>query len=137
MNHGEEQKTAETYLESSDGSALETEIGLEVLSDLTNETLEGQLADQKLRRLLVTTDLTEGNGTGTITMGLLDSTSGWSGLPGGLGGQLLPRGLASGGLTSGLLGTSHFVKRCQRFFEISSICLFTMIGLDQVEGREQ
>ncbi len=65
---------AKTYLEGSDGSALETEIGLEVLSDLTNETLEGQLADQKLSRLLVTTDFTEGHGTGTITMGLLDSS---------------------------------------------------------------
>ncbi len=65
---------AKTYLECSDGSALETEIGLEVLSDLTNETLEGQLADQKLSRLLVTTDLTKGHGTGTITMGLLDSS---------------------------------------------------------------
>ena len=35
-------------------------------------------------------------------------TSGWGGLPGSLGGQLLPRGLASGGFTSGLLGTGHF-----------------------------
>ena len=36
---------------------------LEVLSDLTNETLEGELADEELGRLLVATDLTESDGT--------------------------------------------------------------------------
>ena len=40
-------------------------------------------------------------------MGLLDAAGGWGGLPGGFGGQLLARGLATGGLASGLLGTSH------------------------------
>jgi histone H3 len=50
-------------LESADGRALEAEVGLEVLSDLTDKTLEGQLADEELGRLLVTTDLTEGDGT--------------------------------------------------------------------------
>ena len=40
-------------------------------------------------------------------MGLLDYTGGGGGLPGGLGGQLLPGSLSSGGLTGGLLGTSH------------------------------
>lgn len=46
-------------LESADGGRLEAEIGLEVLGDLTDQTLEGELADQELSRLLVTTDLTE------------------------------------------------------------------------------
>ena len=41
-------------------------------------------------------------------MGLLDSAGGRSGLAGSLGGELLPGGLSSGGLTCGLLGTSHF-----------------------------
>ena len=50
-------------LESADGRALEAEIGLEVLSDLTNKTLEWQLADEELGRLLVATDLTESDGT--------------------------------------------------------------------------
>jgi hypothetical protein len=40
-------------------------------------------------------------------VGLLHSTGGGSGLASSLGGQLLPRGLASSGFTSGLLGTSH------------------------------
>jgi hypothetical protein len=50
-------------LESADGRALEAEVGLEVLSDLTDKTLEGQLADEELSRLLVATDLTESDGT--------------------------------------------------------------------------
>jgi hypothetical protein len=62
------------YLESSDGCALEPEIGLEVLSDLTDESLERQLTDQQLRRLLVATDFTESHGAGTIAMGLLHSS---------------------------------------------------------------
>lgn len=50
-------------LESTDGRGLEAEIGLEVLGDLTDQTLEGELADQKLSGLLVATDLTESDGT--------------------------------------------------------------------------
>ena len=48
---------------------------LEVLSDLTNETLEGELADEQLRRLLVATDFTEGDGTRAEPVGLLHTTS--------------------------------------------------------------
>jgi histone H3 len=50
-------------LESTDGRGLEAEIGLEVLGDLTDQTLEGELADQELGGLLVATDLTESDGT--------------------------------------------------------------------------
>ena len=46
-------------LESHHGRTLEPEISLEILSNLTNQTLEWQLADEKLSRLLVTTDFTE------------------------------------------------------------------------------
>ena len=47
---------------------------LEVLSDLANETLEGELADEQLRRLLVATDFTEGDGTRAEPVGLLHTT---------------------------------------------------------------
>jgi hypothetical protein len=46
-------------LKSHDGGGLEAKVGLEVLGDLTNETLEGELAEQKLSGLLVPPDLTE------------------------------------------------------------------------------
>ena len=95
-------------LKGHDGRALEAEIGLEILSDFTDKTLEWQLADEELGALLVTTDLTESHCTGPVTMGLLHATGGWGALTSGLGSQLLPRGLASGGLACGLLGTCHF-----------------------------
>ena len=44
-------------LESHDGGRLESEVGLEVLSDLTDETLEGELSDEELGGLLVSSDL--------------------------------------------------------------------------------
>jgi len=50
-------------LKSTDGGRLEAEIALEVLGNLTNETLEGKLADQKLGGLLVAANLTESDGT--------------------------------------------------------------------------
>jgi len=94
-------------LKGADGRRLETEIGLEVLGDLTNETLERQFADEQLRRLLVTTDLTKGHSSGPVAMGLLDTAGGRRRLPRSLGGQLLTRSLSTSGLTGGLLGTSH------------------------------
>jgi hypothetical protein len=61
-------------LESADGRALEAEVALEVLGDLTDETLEWELADEELGRLLVATDLTEGDGTRLVPVRLLDTT---------------------------------------------------------------
>ena len=97
-------------LEGHDGRALESQVGLEILGDLTDQTLEWQLADQKFGALLVTTDFTEGHCSGPVSMGLLHSSGGRGALTSGLGGQLLPGGLASGGLSSCLLGTSHFAQ---------------------------
>eukprot|EP00954_Amorphochlora_amoebiformis_P003488 270363-Amorphochlora_amoeboformis.AAC.1 len=98
-------------LKGKDGSSLEAQVVLEVLGDLTDETLEGKLADKEVGGLLVATDLTKSNGTRAITVGLLDTSGSRGGLAGGLGGELLTRGLASGGLTSGLLGTSHCISK--------------------------
>jgi hypothetical protein len=95
-------------LKGHDGGALESEVGLEVLSDFSHKALEGQLADEKFGTFLVTTDLSESDGTRAVTMGLLDSSGGRGALTGSLGGQLFSGGLASGGLTGGLLSTCHF-----------------------------
>ena len=94
-------------LEGTDGRGLETKVSLEVLGNLADETLEGELADQELGRLLVATDLTKSDGTGAVTMGLLDTSGGGGRLASSLGGELLARSLSSGGLAGGLLGTSH------------------------------
>merc|ERR1712110_1304228 len=60
------------FLESANGGRLETQIGLEILSDLPNQTLEGKFADEQFSRLLVATNLPQGHGTRAVTMGFLD-----------------------------------------------------------------
>ncbi|KAH9394929.1 hypothetical protein TYRP_004992 [Tyrophagus putrescentiae] len=70
------------------GGRLEAQVGLEVLGDLADQTLEGQLADEQLGRLLVATDLTEGDGAGAVAMGLLHAAGGRGRLAGSLRGQL-------------------------------------------------
>lgn len=87
-----------TYLKSTDGAGLEAEVGLEVLSDLTNKSLEGKLADEKLGGLLVATNLTESDGTGLVAVRLLDTTGRGGGLASSLGSKLLTGGLATSGL---------------------------------------
>ena len=96
-----------SFLESHHGRGLEAKVSLEILSDFTNQTLEGKLADEELSALLVTTDLTESDGTRPVSVGLLDTTGGRGGLACSLGGELLARSLSSGGFTGSLLGTSH------------------------------
>ena len=64
------------------------------LSNFTNETLEGEFADEQLGRLLVTADFTESDGSRPETMRLLDTSSdgGFASL---LGSELFTRGLAT------------------------------------------
>jgi hypothetical protein len=94
-------------MEGEDRVALEPKVGLEVLGDLADEALEGELPDQELRALLVPPDLADGDGSGPETVGLLHASGRGGGLAGGLAGELLARRLASGGLASGLLGSGH------------------------------
>ena len=72
------------FLKSQNGSTLETKVGLEILSNLTHKALERRLTDQEIGRLLVLADLTESNSSRTVAVGLLDSSSSWSGLTGSL-----------------------------------------------------
>ena len=62
-----------SLLQGQNGRPLETQIGLEVLRDLTNQTLEGKLTNQQISRLLVTTNLTESDGSRAVTMRLFDT----------------------------------------------------------------
>ena len=96
------------FLEGQDGRSLESKITLEVLGNLTDQTLERKLSDEEVGTLLVTTDLTKSDGSGSVSVGLLDSSGGRGRLTGSLGGELLARSLSSGGLAGGLLGSGHF-----------------------------
>jgi len=92
-----DQVSFRSFLEGSNGGCLEPEIGLEVLSNLTNKSLERELADEELGALLVPSDLTKSNSSGSETMRLLDSSSsGGSALACCLGSKLLAWCLSSG-----------------------------------------
>jgi hypothetical protein len=72
------------------------------------QTLEGELANEKLGRLLVTTDLTESDGTRLVAVRLLDTTGRRGALAGSLRGELLTRGLATGRFAGSLLSAGHY-----------------------------
>ena len=95
------------FLESHDSRALESQVSLEVLGNFSHQTLEWQLADEKLSALLVSSDLTESNCSWPVSVGFLNSSSGWGRFSGSLGGQLFSGSLSSSGFSCGLLGTSH------------------------------
>ena len=95
------------FLKGQDGRSLESQVSLEILSDFSDKSLERKLSDQELSRLLVSSDLTKSDGTRSVSVRLLDTTSGWGRLSGSLGSQLLSWSLTSSGLTCGLLSTGH------------------------------
>ena len=98
-----------SLLESEDGGGLESEVVLELRGNLSDESLEGELSDEELSALLESADLTESNGAGSESVGLLDTTSSSGGsLLGLLLSDVLSGGLATGVLASGLLGSCHF-----------------------------
>ena len=95
------------FLERQHRGGLESQVGLEILGNLANQALERELADQEFRGLLVLADFTERDGTRAVSVRLLDAAGGRGGLARRLGGELLTRGLATGGLTGSLLRTGH------------------------------
>ena len=97
-------------LESEDGGGLESKIGLEIVGDLSDESLERKFSNEEFSRFLESSDLSKGDGSGLESVGSLDTGGGnirsltlgrfvGNGLSGGLGG---------GSLSSGMLGSSHF-----------------------------
>ncbi|KYQ59697.1 hypothetical protein ALC60_01363 [Trachymyrmex zeteki] len=51
------------FLEGTYSGALKAQIGLEILSDFTNQTLERQFPDEQLRGLLVSSDFSQSYST--------------------------------------------------------------------------
>ena len=66
-------------LESMQRGSLEAKVLIlfvfEVLGNLAAKALEGQLADEEISGLLVAADLAERNGSGAVSVGLLDATA--------------------------------------------------------------
>ena len=119
-------------LKSHDSRALEAQIGLEVLGNFPDQTLERQLADQQLSGLLVATDLSQSHCAGPVTMRFLHSSGRWCAFASSLGGELLSRSLSSGGFTGGLLSSCH-CKVCfsERSAPEQASTVFKGYNLDQ------
>ena len=96
------------FLERQDRGGLESQVRLEVLRDFADKALERKLADQKFGGLLVLADFPKRDGTRAVPVRLLDAAGRRGGLAGRRGGEVLARGLATGGLTGSLLRTGHF-----------------------------
>ena len=96
-------------LEGKDGGSLEPQVGLEVLGDLTDQPLEGELPDEELGALLVLADLAKGDCSGPVPVGLLHSSRCGGGLASRLGGKLLPGSLSSCRFPCSLFGSGHLI----------------------------
>ena len=97
------------FLEGEDGGRLEASLSSDLVRNLLNQSLEGELADEEVSGLLVLADLASGDGAGAEAVGLLDA-SGGRGLLGGLGVEDLSGLLDAGrALSCGGLGSCHLV----------------------------
>ena len=97
------------FLEGEDSGALESEVVLVLSGNFTNESLEWELADEELGTLLESSDFTEGNGTWSESMGLLDTTGGGGLLGSSLVGDVLSWVLGASVLAGGLFCACHCV----------------------------
>jgi histone H3 len=98
------------FLEGKDGRGLESEVRLEVRSDLSNESLERKLSNEELSGFLESSDFSEGDGSWSESVWFLHTSgSGGGGSLLGLGSDVLSWSLSSLLLSSGLLGSGHFI----------------------------
>ena len=95
-------------LESKDSGGLESQVGLEIVGDLSNESLERKFSNEELSGFLELSDLSKSDGTWSESMWSLDSTGLWGLTLGLLVSNVLSWSLGSGVLSSGMLGSCHF-----------------------------
>ena len=63
------------FLKGHDGSALESQVSLEVLCNLSHQSLEWQLSDQQLSGLLVSSDFPQSYCARSVSVRLLHTTT--------------------------------------------------------------
>ena len=95
-------------LHGEDGAGLETQTIFAAESNLTDQTLEGKLAEEKFSALLVLFDVTEGNGPRAKAVGLLGAT--------GAAGRFLRLGRACLLALGGETGAWYLPRRLTRRF---------------------
>jgi histone H3 len=73
------------FLKGHHSGALESQVSLEFLGDFSDQSLEGELSQQEISGFLIFSDFSEGNGSGSESVGLLDATGGRGLFAGSLG----------------------------------------------------
>ena len=96
------------FLESQDSGALESQVTFEFLGDFSNQSLERELSQKEISRFLIFSDFSEGNGTGSESVGFLDTSGGGGGLSSLLGSKGFSWSFLSSGFSSGQFSSSHF-----------------------------
>ena len=91
---------------------MESQVVLEFRSDLSHQSLEGELSDEELGALLESSDFSESDSARSESVGLLDSSGSGGGLLCLFVSNVLSWGLASSVLSSGLLCSCHFSFLC-------------------------
>ena len=95
------------FLQGHHGRSLESQIGLEILSDLSNQPLKRQLANQQFSTFLVPADFTQSHSARAVSVRLLHASCGWCTLSRCLSRQLFSRGLSPSRFPSSLLCARH------------------------------
>ena len=95
------------FLKGSYCCALESQVGLEVLGDLTDQTLEWELSDEQFSRFLVSSDLSESDSSWSVSVRFLHSSCGWGAFSGSLGSQLFSWSFTSSRFSCSLLCSCH------------------------------
>ena len=87
---------------------MESEVGLEVVGDFSDESLERKLSDEEFSGFLESSDFSECDSAWSESVCSLDSSGGWGLTLGLLVSDVLSWLLSSGVLSSGMLGSCHF-----------------------------
>lgn len=94
-------------LEGEESGALESEVAVALVSNILDDSLERKLSDEEVSASLVLSDFSDGDGSRSESVSLLDTTH-W-GLSGALLAGVFPWLLDSGvGLSCGSFGSCHF-----------------------------
>ena len=100
-----------SFLEGQDGGALESKFLLELVSNFSDESLEGKFSDEEVSGLLVFSDFSEGDCSGFESVGFLDTGGDGSALSGDfLSDKLFSGHLLGGALSGSLFCSSHVYK---------------------------
>jgi hypothetical protein len=94
------------FLEGQEGRALESELAVALVGDVLDDSLERKLSDQEVGASLVLSDFSDGNGSRSESVSLLDTAD--RGLSGALLAGVFPWLLDSGvGLSCGGFSSCH------------------------------